>query len=225
MLTLASDTSSPAGSIAVLRDSQVIGLVAGDSEETYSSRLFRELRCLLEELRLSLPDIDLYAVASGPGSFTGLRVGLSAVKGFAEIHGKPIAPVSVLEAIAAASGCAGRIAAILDARRGQFYGGVFEVGEEIELRGEEIVAEPREWLERLQKELGSGLQWIATPTPEVLESLLPPGASVRVVTRALAEVIGRRGLAKYRRGLAISALELDANYIRRSDAELLWKGK
>ena len=225
MLILAIDTSSSAGSIAVLRDRQVIGMVATDSEETYSSRLFRELRALLDELHLTLPEIDLYAVASGPGSFTGLRVGLSAVKGFAEIHGKPVAPVSVLEAIAAASGRVGRIAAVMDARRGQLYGGVFDVGEEVELRGDEIVAEPRELLEHLEKELDAGPRWIATPTPGVLEGLLPHGVSVQAVARALAEVIGQRGLAKYRHGRAISALELDANYVRRSDAELLWKGK
>lgn len=225
MRVLAIDTSSPAGSIALLSDGETLALQASESEETYSSRLFRELRLLLEAQKLRLRDLDLYAVASGPGSFTGLRVGLSAVKAFAEIHGKPIAAISVLEAVAAASGLSGVVAAVVDARRGQLYGGVYDLGREVTLCGEEIVAVPEELLERLEAECGTSPLRVATPTPEAIAAWLPADATLHSVTQALAEVIGRRGLERHRRGETISALELDANYIRRSDAELLWKRK
>ncbi len=103
VLTLALDTSSPAGSLAVLRDEKVIGTVSTWTDEIYSSRMFRHLDFLLKDLSLRLEEFDLFAVAAGPGSFTGLRVGLAAVKGWAEVYGKPIAAVSGLEAIAAQS--------------------------------------------------------------------------------------------------------------------------
>src|SRR5580692_9009830 len=83
VLILALDTSSPAGSLAVLRDEKVIGAVSTWTAEIYSSRMFRHLEFLLKDLHLDLGDFDLFAVAAGPGSFTGLRVGLAAVKGWA----------------------------------------------------------------------------------------------------------------------------------------------
>jgi tRNA threonylcarbamoyladenosine biosynthesis protein TsaB len=103
VLTLALDTSSPAGSLAVLRDERVIGTVSTWTDEIYSSRMFRHLDFLLGELSLGLQAFDLFAVAAGPGSFTGLRVGLAAAKGWSEVFRKPIAAVSALEAIAAQS--------------------------------------------------------------------------------------------------------------------------
>src|SRR5208282_3697503 len=103
VLILALDTSSPSGSLAVLRDDKVIGCVSTWTDEIYSSRMFRHLEFLLRELSLDLKDFDLFAIAAGPGSFTGLRVGLAAVKGWAEVYGRPIAAVSALEAVAAQS--------------------------------------------------------------------------------------------------------------------------
>ena len=98
---LALDTSSPAGSLAVLRDGKVVGVVSTWVDEIYSSRMFRHLDFILRELAIGLDQFDVFAVAAGPGSFTGLRVGLAAVKGWAEVYGKPIAAVSALEAVAA----------------------------------------------------------------------------------------------------------------------------
>src|SRR3984893_1510071 len=100
MLLLAVDTSTPAGSLAVLRDGRVLGVVSTWVEETYSSLMFRHLDFLLGEFRLDLKQFEVFAVAAGPGSFTGLRVGLAAVKGWAEVFRKPIAAVSALEAVA-----------------------------------------------------------------------------------------------------------------------------
>jgi hypothetical protein len=85
VLILALDTATPAGSLAVLRDEVVLGTISTWTGETYCSRMFRQLEFLLGELSLGLEKFDLFAVASGPGSFTGLRVGLAAVKGWAEV--------------------------------------------------------------------------------------------------------------------------------------------
>src|ERR1700722_10475323 len=100
VLILALDTSSPAGSVGVLRDDKVVGVVSTWVDEIYSSRMFRHLDFILRELALGLDQIDVFAVAAGPGSFTGLRVGLAAIKGWAEVHAKPIAAVSALGAVA-----------------------------------------------------------------------------------------------------------------------------
>src|ERR1700689_2215935 len=101
MLILAVDTSTRTGSAAILRDSEVLAEVSGYEETPYSMRLFRDIALLQDRAGFRMDQIDVFAVAAGPGSFTGLRVGLTAVKAWAEVHGKPIAAVSGLEAIAA----------------------------------------------------------------------------------------------------------------------------
>ena len=230
MLILAVDTSTLAGSLAILRETRVIGEVSTWVEETYSSRMFRYLEFLLGELKLELPQIELFAVAAGPGSFTGLRVGLTAVKGWAEVYGRPIAPVSGLEAVAAqAHATEPLLVPVLDARRGQVYAGVYEHrGEELLRRADEVVMAPGEFLESLRGQVGGERVAFLSPTPEVLQAPLDDssfcGAVIEQVSTVLAPVIGQLGFLRARRGELVDALTLDANYIRRSDAELLWKG-
>src|SRR6202158_5668378 len=133
MLILAVDTSTRTGSAAILLDSEVLAEVSGYEETPYSTRLFRDIVLLQDRANFRLDQIDVFAVAAGPGSFTGLRVGLTAVKAWAEVHGKPIAAISGLEAIAAESLVGGTpddlnvrlIAPFLDARRGQVFGAIY----------------------------------------------------------------------------------------------------
>jgi tRNA threonylcarbamoyladenosine biosynthesis protein TsaB len=233
MRILAVDTGTPSGSLAALEDWRVLGLVATDVEETYSSRMFRQLEFLLRELAVEVRQFDLYAVVAGPGSFTGLRVGLTAVKGWAEVYGKPIAAVSGLEAVAAqAAGESAWVAPVMDARRGQIYGGLYRRGETrdegLVRAGDEVVMTAAEFLAELAGRTGGATPVFATPTPGVLASALEAsvfrGARVEQVSPILAPVVGRLGCEKARRGETVDALRLDANYIRRSDAELLWKG-
>jgi len=235
VLVLALDTSSPSGSLAVLRDEKVVGVVSTATGEVYSSRMFRELEFLLGELSLRMEEFELFAVAAGPGSFTGLRVGLAAVKGWAEVYGKPIAAVSALEAVAVqAHSNAGMIVPVLDAR-GQVYFGLYRratggTGEiRLGLDGEEYVMTPAEFFEAL-REQGAGAEFaIVTPQPElfsggasrdkiaVLRGAVEPASSV------LAPFIGQLGFQQARRGALADPLTLDANYVRRTDAELHWK--
>lgn len=233
MRILAVDTSTPSGSLGALEDGRVLGLVATEVEETYSSRLFRQLEFLLRELAMEVGQFDLYAVVAGPGSFTGLRVGLTAVKGWAEVHGKPIAAVSGLEAVAAqAGGESGWIAAVMDARRGQIYGGLYRReemrGGGLVREGDEVVMTAGEFLAEFAGRTGGATPVLATPTPGVLGGALEAsawrGARVEQVSPILAPMVGRLGWQRAQRGETVDALMLDANYIRRSDAELLWKG-
>jgi tRNA threonylcarbamoyl adenosine modification protein YeaZ len=250
--TLALDTSSPAGSIAVLCENECLGMVSTRSDEAYSSRFFRQLQFLLDELKLALNKFDLFAVCTGPGSFTGLRVGLTAVKGWSEVYGKPIAALSGLEAVAAQSRCGAKmVIPVLDARRGQVYfgkyrrqGGAEPNGSVLDAQASDVwtaqqnerVATPEEFFKELTgwKPDPEALESvvIATPDPTLLagkfaefRALSAWARSVQVeqVSAVLAPHIGRLGILHAKQGHLTDALSLDANYVRRSDAELNWK--
>jgi tRNA threonylcarbamoyladenosine biosynthesis protein TsaB len=235
VLILAIDTSSPAGSLAVLRDEKVIGDISTYTDEAYSSRMFRHLDFLQRELSLQLEDFDLVAVAAGPGSFTGLRVGLATAKGWGEVYRKPIAAVSALEAVAIQSRSATPLVVpVLDARRGQIYFGYYirqgrGPTNDLALEGEECVASPEEFLEGVQKRAGHSDFAVVTPTPEVLTKSTSANAksqaSLRIerASSVLAPFIGQIGYLQAQRGQVSDSLTADANYVRRSDAELNWK--
>src|ERR1700675_3738923 len=101
MLIFALDTSTPAGSSALLRDAPILAQSEPTPDEPTPPNLLRQAISLLDSACISLEQIDLFAVCAGPGSFTGLRVSLTTVKGWAEIWKKPVAAVSALEAVAA----------------------------------------------------------------------------------------------------------------------------
>jgi tRNA threonylcarbamoyladenosine biosynthesis protein TsaB len=239
VLILALDTSSSAGSLAVLRDQKLIGTVSTWTEEIYSSRMFRHLEFLVHELSLGLADFDLFAVAAGPGSFTGLRVGLAAVKGWAEVYHKPVAAISALEAVAAQShSLAPLLVPVLDARRGQIYFGIYRRAgapkkERLALEGEECVMTSGELVEILQARHANSEFAIVTPEPALITGALSrletartsaPRISVEEVSGILAPQVGQLGYLRAQRGELVDSLTLDANYIRRSDAELHLKG-
>jgi tRNA threonylcarbamoyladenosine biosynthesis protein TsaB len=235
MLILAVDTASPSGSVAVLRDARLKGVISTVVDETYSSRFFRQLEFLLGELRLELKQFDVFGVAAGPGSFTGLRVGLAAVKGWAEVFGKPIVAVSGLEAVAAQMAASDElIAPVLDARRGEIYAALFRRDSTaLSLEGDEIVCTPEEFLAGLPVRAGGrGVRFIS-PAPELFQAALSgvaslPGSIPRSIVRAspvLAPEIGAIAFERANRGEFTDALHLDANYVRRTDAEVLRDGR
>jgi tRNA threonylcarbamoyladenosine biosynthesis protein TsaB len=239
VLILAVDTSSPGGSLAVLKDTRTLGTVGTSTAEPYSSRMFRQLEFLLQELSVRMDDFDLFAAAIGPGSFTGLRVGLTAIKGWAEVYGKPIAAVSTLEAVATQSRSAvPRLLSVLDARRGQVYFGLYNrIGphEQVDLmiEGPERVGNPAELIEQVRSGFFGRDLAIVTPVPELLKIASSPCETKRVagrpglvieeVSAELAPHIGRLGLRHAAQGRLTDPLQLDANYVRRSDAEADWK--
>ena len=242
LITLAVDTTSPGGSAATLRDERVIGSVSTWTDETYSSRIFRQVEFLLEELALGLGQVDLFAVANGPGSFTGLRVGIAAVKAWAEVYGKPAVGVSALEAIAAQSRSASPILApVFDARRGEVYFSFYRrevslAAPELVRQGEYSVMAPPGFLQAVHARLGDAPITVVTPTPEALSAAMAQSNgdpktdknfAIEVVPNILAPVIGllavRRATHSHGHEATGDALTLEANYVRRTDAELKWK--
>jgi len=237
MRVLALDTSTPRGGIAALEDNRLLGHVFTDSPEDYSTRSLSEVAALLKQLSLRIAEFDVYAVTAGPGSFTGLRVGLTTVKAWAEVHGKPIAPVSGLRAVAAqASGATEYVAAVMDGRRAQVFGGLYRkvdsvleaIGDEVVMRADEFMIEVYSRLPRIQASRNSlATLSLVSPEPELFREALSyselSDARVEKVSNDLAPWIGQLAFGIAQRGELVDALTLDARYVRRSDAESYWK--
>jgi tRNA threonylcarbamoyladenosine biosynthesis protein TsaB len=239
MLILAIDTSTRAGSVAFLRDRQVLAVVSSLEETPYENRLFRDVAILQSREQFTLNQIDVFAAVAGPGSFTGLRVGLTAVKAWAEVYQKPIAAISGLEAIATqakalecqSSADGEIIAPFLDARRGQLFGAIYcrtvSNSIQLELVGDESILSVDDFLELVRGTPSSTPPMLVSSTPTVLppERVHPilPGVHIEQVSPVLAPVIGQLGFDRAGRGNLVDPLRLDANYVRRTDAEAAWK--
>ena len=232
MIVLAIDTCDARGSVAVLRDEAVLKVVAHHSPEDYSSWLLPAVRECLEGGGLGMEDVDGYAVAAGPGSFTGVRVGLTTVKAWTEVYGKRIAAVSRLEALAVeASGGPACVGAFANAQRGQVFGAVYQRnGTGLVRLGDEMVIAPEKFVEiAAEFAKGESISWISTDaecvvSEEAWKTREMRGEIVECVASVRAPMIGRIGLAALAEGRFTDALALDANYVRRPDAEIFWKG-
>lgn len=220
MFLIAIDTSGRNGSVALSRSDadsfetlQVTSLEGG----TYSALLMPSISALLQQNGFDKTHVDGFAVVSGPGSFTGLRVGLATVKGLCEVLQKPLATVSMLEALALTYGAAGEtVTAVLDAGRGETYAGEYEVS-----TGRANLI--REWIAKLEEfraHVASASSPTFTPDAKVADILGVAGFNVRLVDRLNAEHIGRIGLGKLLAGDTADPATVDVNYIRRSDAEI-----
>jgi ribosomal-protein-alanine N-acetyltransferase len=242
MLILAFDTTSEAGGVGVFRDHECLAQIANDGPANcYSVSLFSMVDRAFAEARArhgvperGLADMQLIAVTSGPGSFTGIRIGLAAALGWAKAFDLPVRAVSVLKALVDAARIQTEWAVpILDARRGEIFVGIVQKATQTR----DGCHEPP-----LQKEHG----WILRPAElaPFLSRRLPQGAGTTCVVRehdrtalalretlssafqwqavagTLVEAVARLGLQDYRTGKPQPAGSLDAYYIRRPDAKL-----
>src|SRR3954464_2074944 len=132
MRVLALDTPTRAGSAALVDDDRVVDERSGDGTRTHALRLPGELLALAEANGWPVPAIDLSAVASGPGSFTGLRIGIATIQGLALVHGRRVAAIPVLDALAhrPSGGLpeGALIGALMDAHRGDVFAALYQVG-------------------------------------------------------------------------------------------------
>ena len=158
MRVLAVDTSSERGSVCVTGGHEVLGEIRLSSSVQYSERLFRSIEFLLQHLPFQLSDIDIFAAARGPGSFTGLRVGLAAMEAFVAAHGRRGVGISTLEALAWKTGIRGvLIAPAIDARRGDVYGALYRRldgnpgSDTLVEERPPVVLKPAEWIASLPR--------------------------------------------------------------------------
>lgn len=218
-LVLAVDTTHEFGSLALASGGEIVEEVLMHAPAGFGQLLYGSLSQLLTRHGVSAGAVDCFAAASGPGSFTGVRIGLACVKGLAEATGKPAAGVGNLEAMAS-FGTGPLRAVVMDARRGEVYGGVYDETGRIVLP--EVVSRFPAWLETLP----AGVEFIATdfaPFQTGLAGTRFQDALLVTAPRALAAAIARVASAKWMRGEPGDPAGLDANYVRRSDAELFWK--
>jgi tRNA threonylcarbamoyladenosine biosynthesis protein TsaB len=219
-LILAVDATGEHGSLALARGGAVVEELALHSPSGFAHVLFGSLQELLARNGVAAAQIDCFASASGPGSFTGVRVGLAFAKGLAEALGKPAVAVSNLRALAE-FGEAPLRATLLDARRGEVYAAVYDgAGQAV---SPEVVANFNSWLERLEFD---DVEFISPDFSAFGDGFTGTRfEEARRVTapRALAGAIALIAAGVFERGEAADPAALDANYVRRSDAELFWK--
>ena len=218
MLVLAVDSSDRNGTIALARCGpgegcdivEMVQLAGG----TFSAQLIPQIAAILAKHGLGKESIDGFAVVSGPGSFTGLRIGLAAVKAMAEVLEKPIAAVSLLEAVASAGDAGGRVVAALDAGRNEVYAGEYEIAGAVKRISESLVTQAG-----LIMVAGSHL--VITPDRKLADAARTAGLRVEQIRRPGSDAVARLGWKKILSGEIVSPETLDANYIRRMDGEIL----
>lgn len=244
MLLLVTDTSGKDGFVGLVRASEClqpqrievieeVPLAGG----TFSAQLIPQISELLKKHDFGKTDIAAFIVVSGPGSFTGLRIGLAAIKALAEILQKPIVPVSLLHVLAAFNssvaalesapdGATLRYAVALDAARSEAFVGEFETNPQRD-GYPTALGETLRTLDELAALLNSGaIQWISTPDQAIYDALAKRVSDVkkRYIRRALrrprSEEVATVGCQNLRSGEAVTPELLEANYIRRTDAEI-----
>jgi len=207
---LAIDTTSEFGSLALVDErGRIAGELPMHSSDGFSHVLYNHLSGFLDKQSVRLVDIKCFACAAGPGSFTGVRVGMAAVKGLAEATARPAVAISNLQALAF-FGEAPLRATLLDARRGDIFGAVYD--DALEIVRPQVVMKLEDWTASLPKD-----------NIEFVSNQRFAGIELREAPLALAGAVAGIAWRRFQRGEIGDPALLDANYVRRADAELAWK--
>ena len=223
MLIVALDTSSAAGSAAIVRDGALVIEREGDASRTHGKRLPLELMAILRDAGVTLPDVDGFAVITGPGSFTGLRVGIATIQGLAFARAKRVVPVTAFEALISRSAAGEAFRAVwIDAHRREVFASLYAAD------GRTALAPPTSlspdatldaWMGRI--ETGARVQFLgdgAILYADVIRARLGDRASLPDGTPPLAGAAGLIAAADPARAVVPHAIV--PLYVRRSDAEL-----
>ena len=231
MRVLALDTTTREGSVALVEDKHIVDVRRGDGSRTHALRLPGEIVALADAHRWRLSDIDLYAVASGPGSFTGLRIGIATIQGLASVHGRRVVGVSALEALGHQAspgvGAGAWIAAWMDAHRRDVFTALYRVtghgpfsrAHLSEVEGP-AVGSPAAVLARWQRLDPAFSATFVGDGAVLYESAIAAGSPANVV-KPLPDLAGAIGLlAEERASEALAPSAIRPLYVRRPDAEL-----
>lgn len=222
MIVLGIESACFQGGVALVGKEGLIAEYTLNVEATYAERLMPAVDRVLQDARLTIREVEGLAVSIGPGSFTGLRIGLGTVKGLALATGKPVVGVPTLHALAwGLPYCRYPVCPILDARKKEVYTALFEYrGVELVCLMEESVLGPEELVQRIQQPtlfVGDGWRVYGAFLRESLGDLAIPPPTSRGASPAAVADLGRRRLLK---GEQDAAEALAPRYIRPSEAEL-----
>lgn len=216
-LILAIETATRAGSVAVAQGREVLASRDGDPTISHSTNLIEMIEAVLTEAGAELSDVDFFAVAVGPGSFTGLRIGLATVKGFAAVTGQPIVGVSTLAAIARSRKASGEIVSLLPAGRGEVFAQMFSLrnGDVISLDDAAHLT-PKDTWQRYGDRVD--VQWAGEGVQKMTE--FGVASEPEAKNESLAASVAILALKDYWEGKSVTADDLHAVYVRASDAEI-----
>lgn len=227
MQIIAIETATMVGSIAIVDEEKVISEITLNIKATHSKKLMTAMSHILEDAALSLDDMDGIAVTIGPGSFTGLRIGLSAAKGLSYASGKPLIGVPTLDALAFNLPFSRYLVCpILDARRGEVYTALYRAeGQSSEKVMDEMAVTPAALTEMIKEKtifLGDGVDPYGEFLKERLKDLYLEAPMPLRLPRASNVAI--LALERLKSGDMDDPFALVPRYIRKSEAELKWKG-
>lgn len=228
MKILAIETATIAGSIAVHDDKAgLIAEVRVDVKVAHAERLMPSIEWLLKTSCVSIHDIDAFAVSIGPGSFTGLRIGLSTAKGFSYATGKPVVPVPTLDAFARTLPfCSYMICPLFDARKNELYAALYKwEGDVCRKVFPETAISPAELMKQIHERtvfMGEGAALYKEVISVTLRdnAVFAPASRMSPAASAVAEIAEE----KLKQGIVADTVSLTPFYIRRSEAEIRWKG-
>ena len=221
MKVLAVDTSGMTASVALAEDEKTIAQFSMNHKRTHSEQLLPMIDHMLKTALWDMAEIDLFAVAKGPGSFTGLRIGITTVKALAHANGKPVVPVSTLDGLAENSFTQGmpiRVCPILDARRSQVYCAVYE-------RGEKIWDDCAVSLEQLLEFLDGGKTLFLGDGVDVYREAIQKAMGENALFQPEqfryqnAASLAKAGLKAFRNGASQPYYQVEPSYLRVSQAE------
>lgn len=229
MRVLALDTTTTDGSLAIADERGCLVEMTGDRQRSHTARLPGDVHDLLARAALSSRDIDLFAVVSGPGSFTGLRTGIATIQGLAMVHGRRVVAVSALEALGMAASeradVGSRVAAWMDAHRRDVFSALFEVGpgdswtpDRLRELDAATVDTPANTLARWDA-AGIAPTVVAGDGATLYHEMLDARAVV-MPHPPLASIAARMALARARQGLTIDPAAIQPVYVRRPDVEV-----
>lgn len=227
MKILALETATMTGSIAILADDTLIAEVRINIRVAHAERLISSIDWLLKNSRVSLEEMDAFAVSIGPGSFTGLRIGLSTVKGLSYATGRPIVPVPTLDALAKTLPfCSYPVCPMLDARKKEVYTGLYKwEGEVFKKIITETAIRPEELLKEIKERtvfVGDGAVIYRRLIEDAVKdkAVFAPPSKMIPSASSVAEIAAER----LREGITVDPVSLRPFYIRKSEAEIHWKG-
>lgn len=225
MKILAIDTASEVCSVAILEDKKLIKEISNDNANTHSVKLMPQIKQILKETNLQLKDIDLFACDKGPGSFTGIRIGISTIKAFFDVTGTPSIGITSLMALAYNTDFDGYICSLIDAKSNNVYYGLFDNTTKKHIKVNNYLAENINFVTEILKICNKPIFFVGNGSivyKDMLESTLKEKAIFsknKADNRLTAISIGTVAFEIFSNNVVNEEYNLSPIYLKKSSAE------